>query len=169
MLPNTEDIQRLLEFVRANIAGVVIGVLIGGGVVSWAYETFLLKSTKLQLETLTEKYNDLAAVKNPTTTSSASSKIGQSTAVSATVDGQLIEVKKGTSEFFTLPDGVVESISVGAIYDIHSYLYAGVQGDQRQLYIGESVGFKGDNYECIITLVGISKPFQTGKFRIKCK
>jgi predicted negative regulator of RcsB-dependent stress response len=90
MLPNTEDIQRLLDFVRANIAGVVIGVLIGGGVVSWAYESFLLKSIKIRLQTINEKYDhlnkeydNLAAVKSSTTTSSTSAKIGQSTAVGA--------------------------------------------------------------------------------------
>lgn len=84
-----------------------------------------------------------------------------------TMESEFLEVQKGKSGYFKLPSGKTESVSVGAIFDMHSYLYTGFRGQKVQLYVGQSLDSNEDGADCKVVLVEVKKT--SGVFRIVCE
>ena len=77
-------------------------------------------------------------------------------------------LRKNNSVSLKVSQEVKKSFGVGAIYAQHGYLYVGIEGERRQLYIGEHVEFGPRASPCNVTLVRINRDRQEGTFRFEC-
>ena len=77
-------------------------------------------------------------------------------------------LKKGDAIFLIDLDGERRSFSVGPIYPIHSYLYVGIEGERKQLYVGQHIEFGSRSNPCTVTLMAIDESRDEGSFDFRC-
>ncbi len=82
--------------------------------------------------------------------------------------GDAFALKQGDAVELALPDGSTAFFGMGQLYSVHSYAYAGVGGDNRQLYIGEKMEFGPASSPCSVQLVSIDSSRAEGVFYFDC-
>ena len=101
-------------------------------------------------------------------------KVGQLDAVVRRVFGVVeagshpFVLREGEGVFLSNRAGVRSPFAVSTIHTRHKYLYAGVDEERRQLYVGQSAVFDIGAVECKVTLMSIDAPRKEGAFNLDC-
>ena len=77
-------------------------------------------------------------------------------------------LKQGDAVELVMPSGDTEHFTMGRLYAVHSYTYAGIYGENRQLRVGERVEFGPVNAACNVQLVSINADQAEASFRFDC-